>query len=104
MGNFLLATANGNRYRENMPLASYIKRFPKIPKYMQQYVDDVIDAIHEGKMQGQETYPYKIKKKLMEETEGRVLISLSRYKYTEEEAAEAVKQYEQRFDKYKKSY
>ena len=55
-------------------------------------------------MQGNETYPYKIKKKLMEETEGRVLISLSRYKYTEEEAAEAVKCYEQRFDKYKKKY
>ena len=104
MGNFLLTTANGNRYRENMPLTSYIKRFPKIPKYIQQYVDDVIDAIHDGKMQGQETYPYKIKKKLMEETDGRVLISLSRYKYSEEEAAEAVKRYEQRFDKYKKNY
>ena len=82
MGNFLLTTANGNRYRENMPLADYIKRFNKIPKYMQVYVDDVIDTIHEGKLQGNETYPYKIKQKLFEASEGRILISLSKYNLT----------------------
>ena len=101
IGNFLLTTANGNRYRENMPLYIYIKRFPDIPIYMQQYIDDVIDAIHQGKMQGNETYPYKIKKKLFDESEGRILISLSKYKYSEEDAAEAVKEYEHRWDKYK---
>ena len=101
IGNFLLTTANGNRYRENMPLPSYIKRFPKIPKYMQKYVDDIIDAVHDGKMQGNETYPYKIKKKLFEVSEGRILLSLSRYNYSEEEAAEAVKEFEQRWDKYR---
>ncbi len=104
IGNFLLTTANGNRYRENMPLYIYMKRFPEIPNYMQQYIDDVIEAIHQGKMQGNETYPYKIKKKLFDESEGRILISLSKYNYTEEEAAEAVKEYEHRWDKYKKSY
>lgn len=100
IGNFLLTTANGNRYRENMPLPSYIERFPKIPKYMQEYIDDVIVAIHDGKMMGNETYPYKIKKKLFEVSEGRILLSLADYKYSEEEAAEAVKEYEHRWDKY----
>lgn len=101
IGNFLLTTANGNRYRENMPLPTYIKRFPKIPKFMQQYVNDVIDAIHDGKMQGNETYPYKIKNKLFEVSEGRILLSLSKYKYSEEEAAAAVKEFEERWDKYR---
>ena len=43
--------------------------------------------------------PYKIKKKLMEESEVRIMISLSEYKYSEEEAAIAVEKYEQRFNK-----
>lgn len=101
IGNFLLTTADGNRYRENMPLPEYIKRHPNIPIYAQQYIDDVIRNIHEGGLQGNETYPYKIKKKLMEESNGRIMVSLGRYKYTEEEAAEAVKEYECRWDKYK---
>ena len=102
IGNFLLTTADGNRYRENMPLPEYIKRHPNIPLYMQQYIDDVIRNIHEGNLKGNETYPYKIKKTLMDESKGRIMISLGRYKYTEEEAAEAVKEYESRWDKYKK--
>ena len=101
IGNFLLTSADGNRYRENMPLTEYIKRHPNIPMYMQQYMDDVIRNIHEGGLQGNETYPYKIKKKLMEESNGRIMISLGKYKYTEEEAAEAVKEYDCRWDKYK---
>ena len=102
IGNFLLTTANGNRYRENMPLVEYIKRHPKIPKYMQMYINDVIREIHLGNMQGNETYPYKIKKKLMEESDGRIMISLSEYKYSEEEAARAVEAYESRWDKYQR--
>ena len=101
IGNFLLTTANGNRYRENMPLHFYIQRFPEIPMYTQQYMDDIIQQIHNGKLLGNETYPYKVKKKLYEASDGRILISLSKYKYSEEEAAEAVKEYEHRFDKYK---
>lgn len=100
MGNFLLTSASGNRYRENMPLPEYIKRHPKIPQYMQAYVDDIIREIHAGNLQGNETYPYKIKKKLMEESEGRIMISLSEYKYSEEEAAMAVEAFEHQWDKY----
>lgn len=98
MGNFLLTTASGNRYRENMRLVDYIKRHPKIPQYMQMYIDDIIREIHNGNLQGNETYPYKIKKKLYEESEGRIMISLSNYKYSEEEAAKAVERYENRWN------
>ena len=100
IGNFILTTASGNRYRENMPLVEYIKRFPKIPQYMQKYVDDIVEEIHKGGMEGNETYPYKIKKKLMEESEGRIMISLSKYKYTEKEAAKKVEEFEHKWDKY----
>jgi len=99
IGNFLLTSASGNRYRENMPLPEYIKRHPDIPKYMQMYMDDVIREIHNGNMCGYETYPYKIKNKLFEESEGRIVISLSAYKYSEEDAARAVYEYEHRWDK-----
>lgn len=98
IGNFMLTSANGNRYRENMPLADYIARFPKIPKYTQMYIDDIVNVIHNGGLKGNETYPYKIKKKLMEESNGRLMVTLSRYKYTEEEAAQAVYDYEHRWD------
>ncbi len=94
MGNFLLTTASGNRYRENMPLCEYIKRHPEIPQYMQMYIDDVIREIDNGNLQGNETYPYKIKKKLFEESHGRIMISLSNYKYSEEEAALVVQKWE----------
>ncbi len=102
IGNFLFTTANGNRYRENMPIPEYIKRFPDIPKYMQMYMDDIIEAVHNGKLEGNETYPYKIKKKMMEASDGRIMISLSKYKYSEAAAAEAVRDYNARWDKYKK--
>ena len=100
MGNFLLTCASGNRYRENMNLVNYIKRFPKIPQYCQKYMDD----IHSGGLKGNETYPYKIKEKLMEESQGRIMISLSKYKYSKDEAAQASWDYEHRFDGYKKLY
>jgi len=100
IGNFLLTSASGNRYRENMPLIEYIKRYPKIPKYMQMYINDIIREIHSGNLCGNETYPYKIKNKLFEESQGRIAVSLSEYKFTEEEAAQAVEHYEQRWSKY----
>ena len=104
MGNFLLTCASGNRYRENMSLVNYIKRFPKIPKYCQKYIDDIIEVIHRGGLEGNETYPYKIKEKLSKESQGRIMLSLSKYKYSKDEAAKASFEYEHRYDSYKKMY
>lgn len=104
MGNFMLTCAAGNRYRENMSLVNYIKRFPKIPQYCQKYTDDIINVIHQGGLEGNETYPYKIKEKLMTESQGRIMISLSKYKYTKDEAAQASYEYEHKYDNYRKMY
>ena len=102
IGNFLLTCASGNRYRENMPLIEYIKRHPDIPQYVQTYIDCVIEEIHNGNMQGNETYPYKIKQKLYEESNGRIFISLSKYKYSQDDSIQMVREFEQRWKKYKK--
>jgi hypothetical protein len=101
IGNFLWTSASGNRFRENMPLLWYIKRFPKIPNYAQLYIDDVIREIHNGKLEGNETYPYRIKQKLLDASEGRILISLAGYNYSEDEAAQAEKEFHYRWEKYK---
>lgn len=84
-----------------MSLVNYIKRFPKIPEYCQMYINDIIEEIHNDGLKGNETYPYKIKEKLMKESDGRIMISLSQYKYTKDEAILATEEYETRFDKYK---
>lgn len=104
IGNFILTTASGNRYRENMSLVEYIQRHPKIPEYCQKYIDCIIEEIHSENLAGAEVYPYKIKKKLFEESKGRILISLSNYKYSEDEAILKTEEYENRWEKYKKAY
>ena len=93
IGNFMLTTANGNRYRENMPLYKYVNRFPKIPYYCQLYINEVIEHIHKGNFCGNESYPYKIKQKLMDESNGKIMLSLSKYDYTENGAIHAEELY-----------
>ena len=93
IGNFMLVSANGNRYREDLPLIKYINRFPNVPTYIQMYFDDIINAIHNGELEGNEDYPYLIKKKLINESCGRLTPSLSAYKYTEDEAKKLAHEY-----------
>ncbi len=88
ISNFLLVSNNGNKYRENLPLSAYIDRHPGIPEYCQFHIEEIITAIHNGAMKGNETYPYKIKKTLFDESEGRILLDISSYRISEEEAAE----------------
>lgn len=92
ISNFLLVSNNGNKYRENLPLSAYIDRNPGIPEYCQFHIEEVITAIHNGAMKGNESYPYKIKKTLFEESEGRILLDISSYGISEEKAAELEKQ------------
>lgn len=96
IGNFMLTTANGNRYRENMPLYKYVNRFPKIPEYCQLYINEIINRIHQGDLGGYELYPYQIKQRLMNESNGKIMISLSKYDYTEEGAKYAEETYAER--------
>ncbi len=93
ISNFLLVSNNGNKYRENIPLSVYIDRNPGIPEYCQTYIDEIISSIHGGGLKGNEGYPYKIKKTLFEESEGRILLDLSGYRISEAEAEALEKVY-----------
>lgn len=56
-------------------------------------MDEIIDCIHKGGLKGNENYPYKIRKTLFEESEGRILLDLSGYGISEAEADALEQQY-----------
>ncbi len=86
ISNFLMVSNNGNKYRENIPLTVYIDRNPSIPEYCQTHIDEIITSIHKGNLRGNELYPYKIKKTLFEESEGRILLDISSYQISKDSA------------------
>lgn len=86
IGNFVLASAHANNYRSNMPLSKYIARFPHVPENCQKYIDEIIKKIQQGKLKGNETYPYKIRQTLEKESDGLICLDLSKYKYSFEKA------------------
>ena len=96
IGNFLLTSAAANSMRSNMPLATFIEMFPKIPMYCQKYIEQIINCIHKGMLQGNETYPYKVKRVLDKESKGLIQLDLSNYKYTKDEAKQKVRNYHNR--------
>lgn len=86
IANFLLASAGANNLRSNMPLYKFIDMFPNIPKNCQKYINQIIELIHKGWLKGNETYPYKVRNTLAKESQGRILLDLSEYKYSKAEA------------------
>jgi len=90
LSNFILASSNANSYRSNMPLKKFIERFPKIPRYCQIYIEEIIQAIHKNTLKGNETYPYTVAKTLEKESDGKIILDLSSYKYTEEQAEQII--------------
>lgn len=90
LGNFILTSAGRNSERGNMSLTKFIQKYPDIPTYMQTHAEQIIDNIHNGKLEGYEDYPYKLKKSLFKESDGIINIDLSSYKYSEEEAQKMV--------------
>lgn len=91
IGNFMLASAGANNLRSNMPLVDFIAMFPKIPKYCQAYIEQIIECIHKGGLKGNETYPYKVKRVLEKESKNIINLDISMFKLTKEEAKEAVR-------------
>ena len=98
IGNFLLASEGANSFRSNMPLYKFIEMFPFIPQKCQNYIEQIINLIHNGQLKGHETYPYKVKQSLAKESNGQIILNLSDYKYSETKALEMEK------NCYKKSF
>lgn len=86
LSNFMLASSSANSYRSNMPLVKFIEMHPEIPQNCQKYIDCVISAINKGKFRGSELYPYELKRTLTKESQGKIVLDLSKYKYTESKA------------------
>lgn len=82
--NFILATASRNSERGNMPIPEFRKKYPNIPKYMQAYIDDVIEQGNKGKLYGYEWYPYLVKDSIKKEAG--INVNISRYKIKPEDA------------------
>lgn len=88
MSNFILTSAGANSIRSSTPLDKFIKRYPAIIKRSQVYIDQIIDAIHKGKLKHQYSYPYDVREVLLKESNGSIDLDLSRYKYSKEQALE----------------
>lgn len=86
LANFMLVSRDWNSDRSSTPLPVYIIEHPEIPKYSQMHVNDIIKAIHKGKFVNHDWYPYILKEKLYNESEGLIDINLNKYKITKEEA------------------
>ena len=78
LDNFVLASASANSYRSNMPLNKYINRFPDIPANCQKYINKLLKLMNAGALKGFETYPYKIKKCLFNESKGLIKIKITK--------------------------
>lgn len=102
IANFLLVSAKGNSLRENISLVKFIKRFPNIPELCQKYIEEIIQAIYNGELKRNETYPYKIQRTLEQESEGKIKLDLSQFKYSPEEAKRIVRDHYNRARKFEK--
>ncbi len=92
IGNFLLTSAGANTLKQDMWFKKFVKRFPEIIANCQKYIDFIINVINRGGLKGNQAYPYKIRKTLIKESDGKVKLDLSLLKYTKEEAKALEKQ------------
>ena len=86
LSNFMLVSRDWNSGRSNTPLPEFVKEHPNIPRFTQKYIDDIIKAIHKGKLDDCDWYPYVLKEKLYNESEGLIDLNLDKYKITKEQA------------------
>lgn len=84
--NFMLTSRDWNSGRGNTPLPEFVKSHPSVPKYSQRYIDDIIKSIHKDILQDCDWYPFVIKEKLFNESQGLIDVNLNKYRKTEEEA------------------
>jgi hypothetical protein len=84
--NFMLASRDWNSDRGNIPLPEYIAKHPNIPHNCQRYANDIIKSIHKGELKDTDWYPYMLKEKLYNESDGLIDIKINKYKLSEDEA------------------
>ena len=91
IGNFLLTSAGANSLKQNMWFKNFVRRFPQVIGNCQKYIEFIINIINHGGLKGCQSYPYKIRKTLIKESDGKVKLDLSGLKYSKKEAEELEK-------------
>lgn len=86
LANFMLAARDWNSDRGNIPLPEYIEKHPDIPTNSQKYTNDIIKAIKKDKLIDCDWYPYVLKEKLYNESEGIIDVDISKYHLDEQQA------------------
>ena len=86
ISNFVVACEGANSLKGDAWLKRFARRFPEVIPNSQAYADFFINAINNGRLKGNQSYPYKIKARYIEQSDGLIQLDLSQMKYSEEEA------------------
>lgn len=86
MTNFMLAANDWNSGRGCQALPKFVVNHPNIPKYSQRHINDIIRAIHNNELKGYDWYPYVLKEKLYNESDGLINVNVDKYKISEADA------------------
>ena len=82
--NFMAASRGRNTERGNMSFKEFLRIYPDIPKNSQKYVDDIIDAAHNHKINDHLWYPYLLKDTLKKEAD--IDVDISKYQISPQDA------------------
>lgn len=100
--NFLFVTKSRNEERSNTPMKYFIQKYPDIPKYCTQYMNDIMKAGQNSQLRGHEWYPYVIKETMREEMG--VNVNISSYRVSPQKAFKSfpqrLKEKYPKFEKY----
>lgn len=86
ISNFIPASAGANTLKQDMWFKKFVKRFPQVIENCQKFIDYIINIINNGGFKGNQAYPYKVRRTLIQESDGKVKLDLSKLRYTKEEA------------------
>ena len=84
--NFMLVSRDWNSGRSNTPLPEFVEQHPNIPEFSQQYMDDIINAIHKEDLLECDWYPYVLREKLYNESQGLINVSTDKYEIDQKTA------------------
>ena len=82
--NFIFVTKSRNEERSNTPMKYFMRKYPNIPQYCKQYMEDIMKAGQSSKLRGHEWYPYVIKETMHEEMG--VDVNISSYRISPQKA------------------
>lgn len=100
VSNYLWECAQDNNNRGSQPFSEFVKSHPGMAeKNIQQHIDEVIEIINNGGMEGFRAYPLEVAETIKKETKGKVILDTSKLNITKEEAAAEIAEREKRYAK-----